>query len=247
MSQKTPKLVHLSCRFVLSLFEVALRSAAIYDVRGVILVIEDLQQLRLGVVEWVDDQAASLHASLKSKIWANRTELELNQFTFINSLIFSASDDKSSVSNRFNTLFSISISRVSSFICDDKMRKVKKLITRSTRFNTISVISPQIKCVFQPLTRCATFGWLAKSMTLGRRSSRAFTSECRKKWLWTCFHCWLYVFNKDACGFFSTTSFFLMLALSALFSLFTSATASVMSSAGRSLKLAKIRMLWWKE
>lgn len=51
MSQKTPKLVHLSCRFVLSLFEVALRSAAIYDVRGVILVIEDLQQLRLGVVE----------------------------------------------------------------------------------------------------------------------------------------------------------------------------------------------------
>lgn len=42
--------------------------------------------------------------------------------------------------------------------------------------------------IFHPFTFCTTCDWLAKSTTVGRRSSRGFTSEYRWKWLLVAFH-----------------------------------------------------------
>jgi hypothetical protein len=51
----------------LSLLEVSLRRATVDDVGGVVFVVEDLQQLRPGVVEGFDDETAALHASLNGE------------------------------------------------------------------------------------------------------------------------------------------------------------------------------------
>lgn len=56
----------------LSFLEVSLRSAPIDDVSRMVSMIENFQQLCLGVVERVDDQARSLSAAL------SREEMEIS-------------------------------------------------------------------------------------------------------------------------------------------------------------------------